>query len=377
MATFANRNINKLNLHSGLVQLSYQIGGIFTGAFLLRNGLDLAQVFLAFGAVLALRFVLRPALLAVSPAIGLTATLAIGTAVIALQYLALAQVRGLDLALAAYIFLSGLGNVFYWTAYHGVFATLGDAHARGRQVAFRQILAAIASIVGPAAGGFMLSLWGPWAAFGAAALVGAVSILPLLDLPNKAVARLAPPGAYAAARKGTVIFLVDGWIISTSNTAWGLIIFLALGQVYDVYGTVLALAALAGAAGGFVLGRFIDAGNGRQASVLFGVVTCLVLAAQAFAGFDALSVIIVAVASAVLGGLYVPAMMTAIYNDAKQAPCPLRYQIAAEGGWDIGGISASLAAAALLWSGLPLQAVVLIAIPAVIAQALLLRARYT
>jgi len=155
-----------------------------------------------------------------------------------------------------------------------------------------------------------------------------------------------------------------------------LVIFLALGQVYDVFGSVLAAAALAGAAGGFVLGRFIDAGNGRKAAALFGIVTCIVLSAQTLAGFDATRVVIVTILSAVFGGLYIPAMMTAIYNDAKQAPCPLRYQIAAEGGWDVGGISANLTAALLLWAGLPLQAVLLIAIPAVIAQALLLRARY-
>lgn len=376
MATFANRNINRLNLHSGLVQLSFQIGGTFTGAFFLKNGLDLPHVFLVLAAVLALRFVLRPILLAISPAIGLKFTLMIGTALVALQYLAIPQVRGLDTALAIYILVSGIGNVFYWTAYHAVFASLGDTHARGRQVAFRQILGAVASIIGPAAGGFMLALVGPWAAFGTAALAAMISILPLLMIQNDPVARLAPSGAYAAARKGTVIFLVDGWIISTANTAWALVIFLALGQVYDVFGSVLAAAALAGAAGGFVLGRFIDAGNGRKAAALFGIVTCLVLSAQAVAGFDATRVVIVTILSAVFGGLYIPAMMTAIYNDAKQAPCPLRYQIAAEGGWDVGGISANLAAALLLRSGLPLQAVLLIAIPAVIAQALLLRARY-
>jgi len=376
MATFANRNINRLNLHSGLVHLSYQIGGAFTGAFLLRNGLDPAQVFLVMAAVLALRFVLRPMLLAISPAIGLKYTLITGSMLVAGQYFVLAGVRGLDGALAAYVLVSGIGNVFYWTAFHAVFASLGDNHARGRQVGFRQILSALASVVGPIAGGLMLTLFGPLAAFGAAALAALTSILPLLSIDNQPVARVAPPGAYAAARRGTAIFLLDGWNISSAYNAWNLVIFLALGQAYNVYGAVLAIAALAGAGGGFLLGRFIDAGNGRQASLLYGLVGCLIYVAQALAGFDPLRVVTVAVLGAAFGGFYLPAMMTAIYNDAKRAPCPLRYQIAAEGGWDIGGIGACLLAAVLLWLGLPLQAALLMAVPAVVFQTVLLRARY-
>jgi len=195
MATFANRNINRLNLHSGLVQLSFQIGGTFTGAFFLKNGLGLPQVFLVLAAVLALRFVLRPILLAISPAIGLKFTLIIGTALVALQYLAIPQVRGLDAALAIYILISGIGNVFYWTAYHAVFASLGDAHARGRQVAFRQILGAVASIIGGPAGGSGRLLPGRGPALARGARAAMIPFLPLLMTQNDPGARLAPSGA--------------------------------------------------------------------------------------------------------------------------------------------------------------------------------------
>jgi DHA1 family inner membrane transport protein len=139
---------------------------------------------------------------------------------------------------------------------------------------------------------------------------------------------------------------------------------------------VLAVAALAGAAGGYVLGRFIDAGNGRKAVTLFCLVACSMLVVQALAGSDPVKVVAVAILSSALGGLYIPAMMTAIYNDAKRAPCSLRYQFAAEGGWDFGGIAVCLTAYALLANAIPLQAVLLLALPGVLLQAVLLRSRY-
>jgi DHA1 family inner membrane transport protein len=376
MATFTNRNINRLNLHSGLLQLSFNLGGTFSYAFMVKNGLPLPFVFLVVAAILVLRFILRPILLVVSPLIGLKFTLIVGSIVLAIQYVALAQVKGLDGALIAYILISGIGNVFYWTSFHAIFASLGDDHARGRQIGFRQALAAVASIVGPAAGGLMLTLFGPWAAFGAAGLAALCSTLPLIGVINPAVAKQAPPGAYSAARKGTAIFALDGWIVSASYTAWNLILFLALGQAYDSYGSVLAAAALAGAAGGYMLGGFIDAGNGRKAVTIFCLVACSMLVIQALAGFDPVKVVAVAILGSALGGLYIPAMMTAIYNDAKRAPCPLRYQFAAEGGWDFGGVAVCLAAYALLSNAIPLQAVLLLALPGVLLQAVLLRTRY-
>ncbi|HEY0105843.1 MAG TPA: hypothetical protein VGB91_07135, partial [Rhizomicrobium sp.] len=52
--------------------------------------------------------------------------------------------------------------------------------------------------------------------------------------------------------------------------------------------------------------------------------------------------------------LYVPTLMTAVYNQAKRSPCVLRFHIASEGGWDI-GVSTALSLDALItWQGLSL-----------------------
>jgi DHA1 family inner membrane transport protein len=64
---------------------------------------------------------------------------------------------------------------------------------------------------------------------------------------------------------------------------------------------------------------------------------------------------------------------TAIYNQAKRSPCTLRFHIAAEAGWDLGGASALLIAAGLLSAGVPIGTCILVSLLGAMAAFHLLR----
>ena len=81
-------------------------------------------------------------------------------------------------------------------------------------------------------------------------------------------------------------------------------------------------------------------------------------------------------AGALVPALYVPTMMTAIYNQAKGSPCALRFHIAAEGGWDAGAASGCKVAAALLWAGAPISLGILLSLLGTAAVFVLLRRYY-
>jgi DHA1 family inner membrane transport protein len=376
MTFFANRDLNHLVVHATLNALAFCFSGVFSAVFLLSVGLSLPAIFLAFGAILVLRLALRPLVLIVAPVIGLRRTLMLGTLLYGFQFPMLALVHGVGPTLAAYCAMAALGQVFYWTTYHAFFSALGDNELRGSQVAERQMLGAVASVLGPAAGGVMLTAFGPWPAFLTAFVIEITAIAPLCFVTEPPIARTSPGGLYAAAKTGIWLFVCDGWTTNSAMTAWSIIMFKALGTRYDTFGGLLAAAALAGALSGMLLGRFIDRGHALRLTWLNGAILVGSLVFKAICGEDPLPVIMVAIGTTIVGGLYIPSLMTAVYNEAKLAPCALRFQFAAEGGWDVGGTLACLVSAAICATGFPLQVVVLLAVPVALWQTRLLIGSY-
>lgn len=373
---FANRAINRLAVHTALQQLAWCMSGVFFGVYLLRAGLAPSILFLAAAGVLAMRFVLRPLVLFVAPYVGLRFTLVIGTLLTALQYPAVGLVHGVDATLVLFCVVGALAGVFYWPSYHTFFAALGDREYRGSQVGVRQVLMGVAAVLGPAAGGIMLTRFGPWVAFGTASIVQVLAAVPLFAVRQPPLTRRSPRGAYAAAWSGIRLFAADGWMISGASLAWDITVFRALQSRFDQFGGVLALAALAGAIGSVILGRFIDLGHARRVIAFNAAMLSTGVLLRTFCASSPTVVIAVALVTTVLGGMYVPVLMTALYNASKASPCPFRFQFAAEGGWDAGGVGASLAAALLCAVGMSPQATILLALPAVLTQAWLLTRAY-
>ena len=373
---FANRDINRLAGHLALVSLAWGLAGIFFTVFLLRAGLPPAQIFLLAAAILASRFALRPLVVIVASTIGLRHTLIFGTLLSALQFPAIALVQGVGPAMILFGAISSLSQVFYWTCYHVFFASLGDVEHRGKQIGARQVLSAVADVIGPAAGGILLTNFGPWIAFGTAFAIQIVAIHPLLHVEEPKITQPSPRGAFAAARVGILLFFADGWIQSGSTTAWIIIMFKALTERFDNFGGVLAAAALGGALGGVILGRYIDMGHARRTVLFNAVILALGLILKSFAAGNPVAVIGITIGTTLFSGLYFPYWMTAVYNASKIAPCTFRFQFASEGGWDAGGIFASLVAAVVCAANLPIEAVIMLALPVVAAQALLVDANY-
>jgi len=369
---FANRAVNRLAAHTALQQLAWTMSGVFFGVYLLRAGLAPSILFLATAAVLAMRFMLRPLVLLAAPYIGLRFTLVIGTLLTALQYPAVGFVHGVDVTLVLFCILSALAGVFYWPSYHTFFAALGDREYRGSQVGVRQVLMGIAAVLGPAVGGVMLARFGPWVAFGTASTVQVLAAVPLFAVREPQLARTSPRGAYTAAWTGVRLFITDGWMISGASLAWDITMFRALQSRFDQFGGVLAMAALAGALGSIVLGRFIDLGHARRVIAFNAAMLSIGVLLRTFCVLSPTALIVVALVTTALGGMYVPVLMTAVYNASKASPCPFRFQFIAEGGWDAGGVGVCLAAALFCAVGVSPQATIILALPAVLAQAWLL-----
>ena len=375
MAFFGNNTVNRIYLHYSIHAFAMGAGGIFLLVFLLRAGVSLPHTLLTLAAILAGRFIFRPIVLPLAKRFGLKPMVVFGSIALGAQYPVLAEVDGVGWTLAAFVVVSSLGEVFYWTSYHAYFTAVGDTEHRGHQISAREALASIAGIVAPLAGAWGLVALGPRSTFALVCVIQALSAVPLLRTPNIPVKQIAP-GAFRAARLGVMLFFVDGWFAATYLIIWQVALFISLGESFSAYGGAMALAALVGAIAGMFLGRHIDAGHGARAVAIAFAVTMSVVVLRAISLDSPVLAVTANALGALVTCLLVPTQMTPVYNMAKASPCPLRFHIATEGGWDVGCFTASLMAAALVAMNVSLSVVVLLAAPAVIAMALLLRGYY-
>jgi hypothetical protein len=229
--------------------------------------------------------------------------------------------------------------------------------------------------VAPLFGAWALTTLGALPAFALIGLVQACGALPLLGTPD---VRIAPqvPTLLRAARLGVALFALHGWFAATFVLIWQVALFRTLGDSLTAFGGTMALAAVAGAAGGLVLGKRIDSGRGA-ATVVFvlgAIMLVTVLRAASLGNPHA------AIAANVIGTFaicfYVPTLMAPLYNLAKASPCTLRFHVATESAWDVGCVIASLLAAAVAGAGMSLAWIVLLTVPATAGQVWLLTRHY-
>jgi hypothetical protein len=375
MAFFRNDTVNLLNLHYGIHALAQSGGGAFFAAFLLRAGVSAPAVLASLAAIIAGRFVIRPLVLAPARRFGLKPLVIAGTVLTGLQYPVLAEVHGVGWELFVLCAVSSLGDTVYWTCYHAYFASLGDAEHRGHQLGAREAIAAVVGIIGPLAAGWALTTLGPQVAFGATAVVQMLAALPILGTRNVGVVDAAP-GALRAAIPGLLMFMADGWMVAGYYFVWQIALFLALGESFAAYGGAMALAALVGAASGLLLGRLIDAGHGGRAVWIATGSLVFTIGLRAVSYGNPVLAVVANAVGALVPALYVPTLMTAVYNQAKGSPCPLRFHIFTEGGWDAGASSGCMIAAALLWAGAPMSLCILLSLIGTAASFALLRHYY-
>jgi MFS transporter, DHA1 family, inner membrane transport protein len=376
MSFFSNQDVNKLGLHTALHQAALGLSLVFFAAFMLRAGLSPSQVFLVIAAILILRFFVRVAVPDVVQRVGFRNALILGSVLFAVEFLILASYDGSNVRLFSFIAADAVCSALYWTCYHAFYAALGDAEARGAQLGARGLLSTIAAVAAPAVGGVLLVSFGPWASFGAAAATSIVAVVPLLSIREPILPSAPPIGAFRTVREGILLFATDGFVTCISAFAWDIISFVSFGERYDVFGGVLALASLAGALAGMAFGRFIDAGHGARAVWINAVaITVLPLLKAACVG-SAPAIAVASIIANLLGGLYLPVLMTAVYNDGKLAACTLRFHMMAEAGWDVGGTIACVCAAIAWAGGVPPAAILLFPLVGVLPQTWLALRRY-
>jgi len=373
MAYLGNSAVNRANLHSTIQAVARSGGAVFLFVFLLQAGLSISAALLSMAGINAGRFILRPLIFPLETRFGLKPLVMIGALLQALQYPLLANVHGVGGELAVFLLVASVADIFYWPTYNAYFASIGDAEHRGHQVGAREAAIAVVGIVAPVLGAWALVHLGSRAMFAGVGVIQAVSVLPLVGAPNVAV-KANVEGAFRAARLGALLSATDGFFDGSYMIVWQIALFVSLGHNIGSYGGAMALVALIGAVLTLVLGRQIDAGHGRRAVLVSGGVTLAVILLRAASFGTPWLAVIANGASAFVNALFIPTMSAAIYNISKASPCPARFSLMTEAGWDIGCSLSCVLVAALVAAGASLVVGILLGIVALVAETgLLLR----
>ena len=339
--------LGPITLHSALQSFAENTGGLFMTAFLVAQGVSQPLALASFAGLVMTRYAMRALILPLAIARGLKTVILIGIAVRAAGYVLLGFVTRADGWMLAYVLAMGLGSVLYWTAWHGYNAAIAQGASRGRQVSLQQAATAGVAIVAPVIGGLIHDHMGPVAGFALIAAIQLAAAWPLLAAPDVRVAadvQMDP----AMIRFARPLYCAEGLHSGAVNVVWNLALFVSLGERFGAFGGTLALSGACAAGASLLVGRRIDAGQGR----------IMVPLAYGCAGLAVLVKVVswhhpyAAIGATALGALVTPitqvALLAPLYTMARQSACPLRFAMATEAGWDLGcALACMLAAGAL------------------------------
>lgn len=359
-----------LTLHNMLYMLALAIASGFAGAYLLRLGVPLPLTILLYAGFLLLRFGLRLFVVGIACKVGFRRTIMIGVAVLSLQYLPLMWADN-PWWLMGWLVCMSFGEAMYWPTFHAAVAVAGQQEKRGRQLGLRAALNSLSAVLGPLAGGFIMSGFGPDAGFGLGALVMVLSLLPLVIAPEFSAGKVPSlrESFQGMDRIGLLLFLIDGWMSAGWLSIWAIEYFVLLGSRYEAFGIANAAAGLVGFVVSLIGGHRIDRRRGDMRQLLWvsgalslGIVLRAVSCWWPWAGT------IANLSGAAVLGAYTPVLMSALYDRAKQSDGAFRFHLAIEGAWDVGGVAGHVVGAAIAWCWPQMMTLAILpALPGVVA----------
>ncbi len=350
MVYFVNRRFNLIYVHAALQAFTAHGGEAFAFVYLLKAGISVPVVLLSIGALFGSRLLFRKAVLPLAKRFGLRNALVLGIVLEGLTYPMLSQITGTGTLLVAYLAIWAVSSSIYWTTYHAYVVLIGDGQHRGAQVSAMEFIGTFIGIVAPVTTGLLLTLFAPVVAFGVVGVAMICSAIPLLFLPNLKIADHAAMPQQTR-RTARLVMFTDGLRSGAFHFTWLIAMFITLGANFAAYGGALSLAGLAGAVMGLFIGKSIDLGKGRRAAQIGFAVLAVAVIARAVGYPYVWSAVAANAAAAIAWPIYATAFNSRVYALAQQSPCPLRFHIVAEGGWDLGTATACFASAGLIYLG--------------------------
>ena len=283
-------------------------------------------------------------------------------------FLILAETHGVSYLVPA-VFLGALGSGIFWPAYHILFARSASSGHRGQAIGTRSALMKTASLIAPALGGFIIAKFGFAYVLWAFLLIRLVAVIPyaMIDMRDGHRGGIRPllrELKHSAGRKTGLGFASWGVTIILAAYAWP-ILLAELGVTYQQLGLLVTGASLITIVTLYVFGKYTDGHDRRRilkrsSAMYAGSWLLRLLSGGVWSAFTADTL------AQISGGISAIPIDSQAYDRLSEEPpneqvhLIMLREVGINGGKILGGILIAM----LLFSGLPVRAVLGAAIPA-------------
>lgn len=364
MMKMRNRNISLLNLHAALQRYSNKTLDVFGGVYFYTHGVPFSVIALVWSASFLLRFLLRPLSIWLSDRIGLKKALILGTLASSGLFLVFNQVDGMNAWLGVFALYLAFYDILYWLPYHAYYAISGEEEHRGKQVALGVGLISIVQIVVPLAGALLATKFGFNYLYISAMICMVLSVIPVLFAKNisPGIKMSFKTALKEIDKRGLVMSIGNGIVNNGHDFIWMIVVFILAGSLVD-FGGLITIQLLITAIVSYLVGHYMDKGKARWAARLGSLLLVAAIVSRSFWVTDASEIIFSSLVAALGGALLDMPYIVALYDFAHKSHNALWFHFFAEAGWDIGSFLVLVMAAALAALGVPLQHLMLLALP--------------
>lgn len=363
MAFFSNKTINYLNLHLALVNVLDQSYWVFSPLYFFERGFSIPAIFLLLTLLNFMRMPMRFLSVPLVHRFGLKIPTMLGAAIYGLSFLILIKVKGWDGWLLFYAIVFSFGNSMHWLCFHAYYSLAGDPQKRGRQVAIAQTLTVALSALAPLFGAFIIADVGFTPYF---LMSVPVVIATLLTLSRCQNIRVKPihwqEGKKAIGALSPKLHLMESCAAYPLNVGWMFVIYLYMGKITSL-GDIIAFGMVVQMLYQLLLGALVDRGRAGIIVNISESLRGLSVMAKALIPLSLPTIMATVTLESIANVHHAAIFPTALYNSTKHTPYPLWCWMLTEMAWDTGTIVGAGGTALLMYSGMELRHVILIALP--------------
>jgi len=351
-----NKNINLLNLHTGIHRFSIVAIFTFGALYLLKQGIKLEIVLIIWCLNFIFRLILRPLSIKISQKIGLKKSVILGILFYSGIFPVISKIDGLNIWVFIFILYFSLADVLYWLPYHGYYAAIGESHNRGKHVGVREMFAMILTSVAPLMSGFFIENYGFWSLYLVSMIVMLLGSIPVFFVSEVS------PGEVMSYKKAVRKITKQGlWLLFGGSLAyyshmflWSIVLF-SIVKSFVIFGGILSLEIFINAIVYLLLGHFIDKGRGKTIVIIGLVSMGIILLSRVFFVYNISTILISEAIFAFSLCFYGSSVNSAFYNLSKKSRNTLWFHFFAEVVWYIGGIISLSLASLFVYLGFELR----------------------